>query len=226
MQHDEDELNSAEPIVIRSYAEFKSEKAAAEKRLSIHQLSMASSRTVARIAADYPGMKPVWICLYVGSNQEAAVENALAGAEVEALVVRRAPYKTVRRKRVVWISGRPVIGGYVFVRCIPMAAAIAGLMAVEGVKEVVGGAVTPWRATDEEMMRFKELGDDGAYDRPLDGKIDFMVGEQVRVSDGPFASFPGIVTAIDAERFRISVDVYIFGRQTPIDMEIAQLEKM
>ena len=103
---------------------------------------------------------------------------------------------------------------------------MGGLLGVEGVKDVVGGAVMPWLENHEEMIQFKALGDEGAFDRPLDGKIDFMVGEQVRVSDGPFASFPGIVTAIDAERFRISVDVYIFGRQTPIEMEIAQLEKM
>lgn len=226
MQHDERELRDAEPISIRPFAEFKSEKARSETLLSISQLSMASIRTIERITREYPHLKAAWICLRVESNHESVVEKVLLEAGVDALVVRQAPYKTVRRRRVVTISGRPVIGGYVFVRCIPMASALAGLLGVDGVRDVVGTALTPWRARDEDMERFKQLGEEGEYDRPFDGKIDFMVGEQVRVGDGPFASFPGIVTAIDAERFRISVEVDIFGRATPVEMEIAQLEKI
>ena len=80
-------------------------------------------------------------------------------------------------------------------------------------------AAVPEKEIDKIMGRIKE----GTLAPKT--QITFDIGEQVKVCEGPFASFSGLVEEVDEEKSRLKVSVSIFGRPTPIDLEYNQVEK-
>ena len=85
------------------------------------------------------------------------------------------------------------------------------------------GDSKPVPITDAEADRILHQVQEGV-ERPKPS-ITFEIGEAVRVSDGPFASFNGFVQEVDEERSRLKVEVSIFGRAVPVDLEFGQVEK-
>jgi len=87
----------------------------------------------------------------------------------------------------------------------------------------LGAAGTPARVSDNEIDKI--LGNIKEGSLVPEPTISFDVGEQVKVCEGPFASFTGLVEEVDEEKSRLKVSVSIFGRATPVDLEYNQVEK-
>ena len=88
----------------------------------------------------------------------------------------------------------------------------------------VGGAKNrPVPISEEDVQKIVNQMQEGA-DKPRH-KVEFMVGEYIRVKEGPFADFNGTVEEVNYEKNKMRVSVTIFGRATPVELEFSQVEK-
>src|SRR5689334_13704320 len=141
----------------------------------------------------------------------------------EEIMVPTEKVVEVRRGRKV-DAERKFFPGYVLVKMELSDEAYHLIKNTPKVTGFLGADNKPMPITDAEAQRILHQVQEG-IDRPKNS-ITFEVGEQVRVSDGPFASFNGTVEEVDDGRSRPQVAGSIFGRATPVELEFAQVEKL
>jgi transcriptional antiterminator NusG len=172
-----------------------------------------------------------WYIVHAYSNFENKVAESIrekagqAGLQdlFEEILVPKEKVVEVRRGRKV-DSERKFFPGYVLVKMEMTDQAYHLIKNTPKVTGFLGSDNRPVPISDAEAGRILHQVQEGV-ERPKPS-ISFEVGEQVRVSDGPFASFSGVVSEVDEERARVKVDVSIFGRPTPVELEYGQVEKV
>lgn len=177
-------------------------------------------------------MAAKWYVLHVYSGFESKVADAIKekaqkkglGDHIEEILVPTEEVVEVRRGQRV-NAERKFFPGYVLAK-LDMTDNIWHLIKdtpkVSGF--LGGGGNKPMPISEREAQQILQQVQEG-IDRPRPSVV-YDIGEEVKVTDGPFASFNGVVEEIDEEKAKLKVSVSIFGRSTPVELEYSQVEKM
>ena len=174
-----------------------------------------------------------WYIIHAYSNFEKKVAESineratLSGIEdlIEEIIVPTEEVVELRRGRKV-TSEKRFFPGYVLIK---MDLTDQAFHLVKDTPKVTGflgsdHGTKPHPVSQDEIDRITNRVQEG-IDNPKPSII-FEIGEQVRVSEGPFASFSGFVEEVDEEKTRLKVAVSIFGRPTPVELQYGQVEKL
>ena len=172
-----------------------------------------------------------WYIVHTYSNFEKKVaEEIKRQAKIQGLedeivdvVVPTEEVLEVRRGQKV-NAERKFLPGYVLVRARLTDEAYHLIKNVAKVTGFLGQNNKPMALRQSEVDRILNQVTEGA-ERPKPS-VTFEIGEQVKVADGPFTSFTGVVEEVDEDRSRLKVAVSIFGRATPVELEFTQVEKI
>ena len=177
-----------------------------------------------------------WYAIRVQSNKEDHVRRTLQrkvethglGDKVREVVVPTEEYEEVKggKKRMRRMKTYP---GYVLVEMEMDDEAWIFIRETPGVGDFVGAHIgstqKPFSLTEDEVSKIFGSGEEEVEERPR-VRIDFELGERVKIKEGPFEDFEGIVDEIIPDKGRIRVTVNIFGRATPVELQYWQAEKV
>jgi transcriptional antiterminator NusG len=176
-------------------------------------------------------MEKRWYIVHAYSNfekkvaesiREQAKQRGLTDLFAEIMVPTEKVVEVRRGRKI--DTERKFFPGYVLVKMELTDEAFHLIKNTPKVTGFLGADNKPMPISEAEAMRIVNQVQEGV-ERPK-SSISFEIGENVRVADGPFASFSGVVEEIDEARSRVKVAVSIFGRATPVELEYGQVEKV
>lgn len=181
-------------------------------------------------------MKSQWFVLHTLSGQEQKVKESIEkrlrseemGEYIREILVPLERVAEVRNGKKT-VTTRKLYPGYVFVDMILLdenkriiEKPWYFIRDTQGIIGFVGGDRPTPAATEEIEFIKDKISESEDTERP---KVSFDVGETVKINDGPFLNFSGVIEEIDPARGKLKVTVNIFGRSTPVELEYWQVEK-
>lgn len=159
----------------------------------------------------------------VKNNLERAVKNAAMESEFGRIIVAVEDHAEMKDGQRV-VSKRKTFPSYVLVEMDLNAETQAIVSGVSGVTRFVGTGQEPIPLTQDEVDRILGRLDKTKPREPME--VPYKVGEHVKVTDGPFTDFTGIVDEVNGERGKLKVMVSIFGRATPVELDFLQVQPL
>ncbi|MDE5725122.1 MAG: transcription termination/antitermination protein NusG [Duncaniella sp.] len=178
-------------------------------------------------------LKKAWYVLRAISGKEAKVKEVLDGAirntglgnyVFQVLIPTEKVMSVKNGKKVV--KEKNLYSGYVFVECILTGEVLYELRNTTNVIDFLRGRgkdAAPESLRESEVRRMLGAADELA-ETAEDGN-DYMVGESVKVTAGPFTGFSGVIEEVNREKRKLKVMVKIFGRKQPLELENSQVER-
>ncbi len=174
-------------------------------------------------------LKKAWYVLRAISGKEAKVKEVLDGAirntglgnYVFQVLIPTEKVMSVRNGKKV-VKEKNLYSGYVFVECILTGEVLYELRNTTNVIDFLRGRGKK-ALRESEVLRMMGTADEMID--PTDEGNDYMVGETVKVTFGPFSGFSGTIEEVNRERKKLKVMVKIFGRKTPLELENSQVER-
>jgi transcriptional antiterminator NusG len=170
-----------------------------------------------------------WYVVHTYSGYEDQVSEALK-QRTESLDMKDKIFDVIvpKEKQIEIKNGRrrtverKIFPGYIMIQMLVTEESWFVVRNTPNVTGFVGTSTTPSPLSDEEVKSIqKRMG----IDEPL-YKIDFKIGETVNITDGPFKGFDGQVSEIDEQKGKIKVLVSMFGRETPVELDSLQVNKI
>ncbi len=183
-----------------------------------------------QVLPEETGPRPLWYTMQVYTGQEEKVkrymleESAREGLEDAILNVHIPTEKKVEmrggKRKVKEVVNFP---GYMFIEMVLTPHSRHFVLEAPSVLNFVGPDNNPHPLSEAEVKRI--IGRTTGEEEP-EIQISFKVGDTVKVTDGPFNDFTGLVQEINEEKKRLKVTVSIFGRSTPVELGFAQVESI
>jgi transcriptional antiterminator NusG len=172
-----------------------------------------------------------WYVVHVHSGYEKKIKEALSEMiEKESLqdyfgeiLIPSQEVVEVRRGKK-YTREKSFFPGYVMIQMDLTDQAWHAVKNINKVSGFLGNKGRPSPISSKEAERLLQQVEEGVGTQF--SNVTFEIGEQIKVCDGPFATFNGVVEEVDSEKNRLKVSVSIFGRSTPVDLDFSQVEKL
>lgn len=175
-----------------------------------------------------------WYVLRAISGKEAQVKEIIEGAMkrtdlgnfVFQVLIPTERVMTVRSDNKKVIKERNLYSGYVFIEAIPTGDVIHELTNTTNVIDFLRGrdkGSAPECLRESEVMRM--LGAVDELSEQPENEFNYLVGEKVKVTDGPFKDFRGVIEEVNPEKRKLKVSIKIFDRKTPLELDDTQVER-